>query len=47
MTQPSRFSRGLSEIVLIVGDVLASARFYREVVGLVPDTHQALGVKGK
>lgn len=30
------FSRGLAEIVLIVNDVGASARFYREVVGLIP-----------
>ncbi len=29
-------SRGLSEIVLIVGDVAEAARFYREVVGLIP-----------
>ena len=32
------FSIGLSEIVLIVKDVLASAYFYREVVGLTPET---------
>ncbi len=32
------FSRGLSEIVLIVKDVKKSARFYREVVGLTLDT---------
>jgi catechol 2,3-dioxygenase-like lactoylglutathione lyase family enzyme len=32
------FSVGLSEIVLIVQDVRASARFYRDVVGLVPET---------
>jgi catechol-2,3-dioxygenase len=32
------FSEGLSEIVLIVGDVPAAARFYREVVGLEPMT---------
>jgi catechol-2,3-dioxygenase len=38
MTQPSQFSCGLSEIVLVVNDVLASARFYREVVGLAPAT---------
>jgi catechol 2,3-dioxygenase-like lactoylglutathione lyase family enzyme len=30
------FSRGLSEIVLIVRDVPQSAEFYRAVVGLVP-----------
>ena len=29
-------SLGFSEIVLIVNDVAESARFYREVVGLVP-----------
>ena len=32
------YSRGLSEIVLIVADVPKAARFYREVVGLVPHT---------
>jgi catechol-2,3-dioxygenase len=32
------FSTGLSEIVLIVKDVLASAYFYREVVGLTSET---------
>jgi catechol-2,3-dioxygenase len=32
------FSLGLSEIVLIVKDVRASARFYGEVVGLTPET---------
>jgi catechol 2,3-dioxygenase-like lactoylglutathione lyase family enzyme len=31
------FSRGLSELVLIVADVPRSARFYRDVVGLVPE----------
>jgi catechol 2,3-dioxygenase-like lactoylglutathione lyase family enzyme len=36
MTQPPTFSRGLSEIVLIVSDVPRAAQFYREVVGLVP-----------
>jgi len=36
MTTP--FSRGIAEIVLVVDDVLASARFYREVVGLAPAT---------
>jgi len=30
-------SRGLAEIVLIVKDVPAAARFYEEVVGLKPD----------
>jgi lactoylglutathione lyase len=38
MTSRSRFSRGMSEIVLIVSDVLKSARFYRDVVGLAPNT---------
>jgi catechol 2,3-dioxygenase-like lactoylglutathione lyase family enzyme len=38
MIQTPKVSRGLSEIVLIVSDVLKSARFYREVVGLVPNT---------
>ena len=33
-----RFSHGLSEIVLMVGDVLKAAEFYRDVVGLVPCT---------
>jgi catechol 2,3-dioxygenase-like lactoylglutathione lyase family enzyme len=32
------FTRGLSEIVLIVRDVPAAARFYREVVGLIPES---------
>ena len=32
------FAVGLSELVLIVKDVRASARFYRDVVGLVPHT---------
>jgi len=32
------FSTGLSEIVLIVNDVQAAARFYRDVVGLTPET---------
>ena len=32
------FSTGLAEIVLIVKDVMASAQFYREVVGLTPET---------
>lgn len=31
-------TNGLSEIVLIVEDVIAAARFYREVVGLIPET---------
>ncbi len=30
-------SLGLSELVLVVKDVAISERFYREVVGLVPD----------
>jgi catechol-2,3-dioxygenase len=33
-----RFSAGLAELVLIVSDVPAAARFYREVVGLEPET---------
>ena len=32
------FTCGLSEIVLIVKDVPAAARFYREVVGLIPES---------
>ena len=32
------FSRGIAEIVLIVEDVMASARFYGEVVGLEAET---------
>lgn len=32
------FSVGLAEIVLIVNDVKASARFYRDVVGLTPES---------
>ncbi|HYP39300.1 MAG TPA: VOC family protein [Chloroflexia bacterium] len=32
------FSRGISEIVLIVRDVKALAQFYQEVVGLEPRT---------
>lgn len=32
------FSVGLAEIVLIVKDVRAAAQFYRDVVGLVPET---------
>jgi catechol-2,3-dioxygenase len=35
---PEPFADGLAEIVLIVRDVPAAARFYREVVGLVPHT---------
>ena len=31
------FTRGLSEIVLIVKDVQAAARFYCDVVGLIPE----------
>jgi catechol-2,3-dioxygenase len=34
----NRYSVGLAEIVLIVEDVPAAARFYREVVGLAPET---------
>jgi catechol 2,3-dioxygenase-like lactoylglutathione lyase family enzyme len=33
-----RFSTGLAELVLIVADVSAAARFYRDVVGLEPET---------
>ena len=33
----SRFSAGLTEIVLVVADVRAAAGFYRDVVGLEPD----------
>ena len=33
-----RFSRGFAEIVLIVQDVPAAARFYRDVIGLTPET---------
>lgn len=32
------FSRGLSELVLIVEDVRRSAAFYRDIVGLTPET---------
>jgi catechol-2,3-dioxygenase len=32
------FSSGLAEIVLIVNDVRAAARFYRDVVGLAPES---------
>jgi len=32
------FSRGFAEIVLVVRDVPAAARFYHDVVGLVPHT---------
>ena len=32
------FSTGLAEIVLIVNDVRAAARFYRDVVGLTPES---------
>ena len=31
------FSTGLAEIVLIVNDVRAAARFYRDIVGLAPE----------
>jgi catechol-2,3-dioxygenase len=34
----SRFSTGLAEIVLIVDDVPAAASFYRDVVGLEPES---------
>lgn len=32
------FTEGLAEIVLVVRDVPAAARFYRDVVGLTPET---------
>jgi len=32
------FSLGISEIVLIVADVRSAARFYRDIVGLKPET---------
>ena len=32
------FSIGLAEIVLIVKDVRAAARFYRDIVGLMPES---------
>lgn len=35
-TTPPRFSKGFSEIVLIVADVIQAARFYRDVVCLIP-----------
>ncbi|MFN8457523.1 MAG: hypothetical protein U0401_23190 [Anaerolineae bacterium] len=38
MDTESNFTIGLAEIVLIVKDVPASARFYREVVGLTPES---------
>jgi catechol 2,3-dioxygenase-like lactoylglutathione lyase family enzyme len=31
-------SRGLAELVLVVDDVPAAARFYRDVVGLTPES---------
>jgi catechol-2,3-dioxygenase len=31
------FTTGMSEIVLVVEDVEGAARFYEEVVGLVPE----------
>src|SRR4051812_33824454 len=31
-------SRGLAELVLVVDDVPAAARFYRDVVGLAPES---------
>ena len=34
----NRFATGLAEIVLIVADVPAAAKFYRDVVGLTPET---------
>jgi hypothetical protein len=37
------FSRGISEIVLVLQDVEASARIYPDVVGLVPRTEPEEG----
>ena len=34
----ARFSSGIAEIVLVVADVVRSAKFYEDVVGLVPET---------
>jgi catechol-2,3-dioxygenase len=34
----AKFSAGIAEIVLIVADVVRSAHFYEEVVGLAPET---------
>jgi catechol-2,3-dioxygenase len=31
------YSNGISELVLVVNDVRSSARFYEEVVGLMPE----------
>ena len=36
MTAHTRLSQGISEIVLIVEDVPRAARFYRDVLGLIP-----------
>lgn len=33
-----KFSKGISELVLIVKDIRASAIFYRDIVGLIPET---------
>ncbi|MBC8101492.1 MAG: VOC family protein [Cytophagales bacterium] len=38
MASSVRFSRGFAEIVLIVAEVSRSATFYRDVVGLIPET---------
>lgn len=38
MAAETPISQGFAEIVLIVADVLAAAKFYRDVVGLVPQT---------
>ena len=40
----ARFSAGLAELVLIVQDVPSAARFYRDVVGLVPETEPDAGL---
>lgn len=39
-TRSHRFSTGLAAVVLMVKDLTVSARFYREVVGLVPESEQ-------
>lgn len=38
MPQPQPFSRGFAELVLTVDDVRKAARFYNDVVGLIPHT---------
>jgi catechol 2,3-dioxygenase-like lactoylglutathione lyase family enzyme len=39
--KPLRFSQGFAEIVLIVADVERAFAFYRDVVGLTPETEPA------